>query len=91
LLADYNENHVLMLMNCWILDRVCSFLNKTPRWFQYVCIKMWTCKISARFHSLTEMSPDRNGPDRNGADRNGSDRIDQTEKSRTHLHGIFCL
>jgi len=41
------------------------------------------CKVSARFHSLTEMSRDRNGPteaarpnrpDRNGADRNGSDR-----------------
>jgi len=25
---------------------------------------MFTCKTSARFHSLTEMSPDRNGPDR---------------------------
>jgi len=25
--------------------------------------------MSARFYSLTEMSPDRNGPDRNGSDR----------------------
>jgi len=41
------------------------------------------CKISARFHSLTEMSRDRNGqtetarpnrPGRNDSDRNGSDR-----------------
>jgi len=47
---------------------------KTSRWFEYVCIKMWTCKIPARFHSLTEMSPDRNGPD----------WIGQTEKLRTH-------
>jgi len=43
---------------------------------------MWTCKISAWFHSLTEMSPDGNGPDRNGTDRNGSDRIGQTETAR---------
>jgi len=26
LLADDNENRMLMLINCWILDRVCSFL-----------------------------------------------------------------
>jgi len=45
---------------------------------------MCTCKISARLHSLTEMSPDRNISERNGPDRNGSDRIGQTEKSRTH-------
>jgi len=49
---------------------------------------MRTCKISTSFHSLTEMSPDRNGqtemsPDRNGPYRNGSDRIGQIEKSRT--------
>jgi len=25
LLADDNENHMLMLINCWILDHVCSF------------------------------------------------------------------
>jgi len=25
LLADDNENHTLMLINCWILDHVCSF------------------------------------------------------------------
>jgi len=30
LLADENENRMLMLINCWILDYVCSFfLNKT--------------------------------------------------------------
>jgi len=52
---------------------------------------MWTCKISARFHSLTETSPDRNGPDRNGPDRNGSDRIGQTEKPRTHVNAPFAL
>ena len=42
------------------------FINKT-RWFKYVCIKMWTCKISARFHKLTEMFPYWNGPDRDVA------------------------
>jgi len=46
----------------WIMLIV--FFNKTSRWFKYVCIKLWTCKISARFHSLTERSPDRNGPNR---------------------------
>ena len=60
-----------MTITCWWWLTVRSwimcvaFLNKTSRWFKYVCIKMWTCKISARFHSLTEMSRDRNGPDRN--------------------------
>jgi len=54
-----------MLINCWILGHVCSFLNKTFRWFEYVCIKMWTCKISARFYSPTEMFPNQNGPYRN--------------------------
>jgi len=65
LLADDNENHMLMPVNfgSWIM--FVFFLNKTSRWFKYVCIKMWTCKISARFHGLTEMFPDRNGPDRN--------------------------
>jgi len=30
LLADENESNMLMLINCWILDHVCSFfLNKT--------------------------------------------------------------
>ena len=76
------------------------FSNKTSRWFKYVCIKMWTCKISARFHSLTEMSPDRNVPDRNvprpkqprpkrprpkRLRPNRPYRIGQTEKSCTHL------
>jgi len=54
------------------------FVNKTSRWFKYVYIKMWAFKISARFHSLTEMTPDRNG----------SDRIGQTEKSRTRLQQL---
>jgi len=49
------------------------------------------CKISARIHSLTEMSRDRRGqtelarpnrPDRNGSDRNRSDRNGQTESAR---------
>jgi len=53
------------------------FLNKTSRRFKYVYIKMLTCRISARFHSLIEMFPDRKGPDRNGSDRNG-----QTESAR---------
>jgi len=54
---------------------------------------MLTCKISARFHSLTEMSPDRNGSDRNvpwpkgprpkRLRPNRPDRVGQTEKSRT--------
>jgi len=61
--ADDNENRMLMLSNCWILDHVCIFFNKTFRWFKYVCIKKWTCKIFARFHSLTEMSRDRNDHD----------------------------
>jgi len=35
LLADENENRMLMLINCWILDYVCSFfLNKTFRGFK---------------------------------------------------------
>jgi len=62
----------------WIMFVV--FLNKTFRWFKYVCIKKWTYKISARFHSLTEMARDRNDQD-----RNGSNRIGQTRKSRTPL------
>ena len=54
-----NENQMLMLM----LTASCllQFLNKTFRWFEEVYIKKWTYKISARFHSLTEMSRDRNG------------------------------
>jgi len=43
----------------------------------YVCIKMLTYNSSARFHSLTEMSPDRNGPVRSGRDRKP-----QTERAR---------
>jgi len=27
LLADDNENHELMLINCWILDHVCEKLH----------------------------------------------------------------
>jgi len=27
LLADDNENHMLMLINCWILDHVCEKLH----------------------------------------------------------------
>jgi len=54
---------MFMLINCWILDHVCSFSNKTFRSSKYVCIKKLTCKISVRFHSLTEMSRDRNDQD----------------------------
>jgi len=72
LLAHDNENHMLMLINCWILDHVCNFSNKISCWFKYICINMWACKISARFHCLTEMSPDRNGPDGNNSDRIGN-------------------
>ena len=41
-----------MLCSCWltvwILDHVCiKKKNKTFRWFEYVCIKKWTYKISA--------------------------------------------
>jgi len=53
-----------MLINCWILNHVCTFLNKTFRWFKYVCIKKVTCKTFARFHSLTGMSRDRDHQDR---------------------------
>jgi len=60
LLADDNENGMHMLINCWILDYLCSFLNKTLISFKYVCIKKWTHKISARFQSRTEISRDRN-------------------------------
>ena len=80
LLAHDNENHMLMLINCWILDHVCNFSNKISSWFKYICINIGTGKISARFHCLTEMSPDRNGPD-----RNGSDRIGKTKKSPTRV------
>jgi len=35
LLADDNENHMLMLINCWILDHACDtyivFSNKSLR------------------------------------------------------------
>ena len=48
------------------------FSNETFHWYKHICIKKWTYKISARFHSLTEMS----------RDRNGSDRIGQTETAR---------
>jgi len=58
-------NYMLMLINCWILDGVCSFfIIKTIRWFKCVCIEKLTCKISARFHSLIEMSRYRNDQDR---------------------------
>jgi len=83
LLADDNQNHMFMLINCWVLDHVCRFLNKTFRWFKYVYIKKWTYKISARFHSLTEMSRDQDDRDRNGPWPKRADRIGQTEKSRT--------
>ena len=53
-----------MLINCWILDNVCIFLNKTFRWFKYVCNKTLACKISARFHCLAKMSRDQNDQDR---------------------------
>jgi len=36
--ADDNENHMLMLINCWILDHVGCFLKYVFRWFNYVCI-----------------------------------------------------
>jgi len=55
------------------------FSNKTSCWFKYVCIKMWTYTISARFHSLTKMSPDCNG----------SDLIGQTEKLCTRGHRFY--
>jgi len=38
LLAHDNENHMLMLINCWILDHVCNFSNKISSWFKYICI-----------------------------------------------------
>jgi len=50
-----------------------------------------SCKISARFHSLTEMSRDRNiqtksarpnRPDRNVSDRNSQTETSQTETAR---------
>jgi len=30
LLADDNKNHMLMLINCWILDHVCCFFQIKP-------------------------------------------------------------
>jgi len=30
LLADDNENHMFMLINCWILDHACSFFKIKP-------------------------------------------------------------
>ena len=72
--------HESMLINCWILDHVCSFLNKTFRWFKYVCIK----KLHVRFLQdfivwpkclETEMTKTEKYRDRNGSDLN-----DQNEK-----------
>jgi len=34
----------MLMDNCWILDHVCCFSNKTFRWFKYVCIKKLTWK-----------------------------------------------
>ena len=51
-----------LTVGSWIMFVV--LLNKPFRSFKYVCIKKWTCKISARFHSLTEMSGNRNDQDR---------------------------
>jgi len=44
---------------------------------------MLTCKISARFHSPTEMSPDRNGPDGDGSNQIGQTETAQTETAQT--------
>ena len=57
-----------ILCSCWLTVgswiMFVFFLNTTIRWFKYVCIRKWTYKISPRFHSLTEMSRDRNDQDR---------------------------
>jgi len=49
-----------LTVGSWIMFVV--FLNKTFRWFKYICIKKLTCQISARFHCLTETSRDRQAP-----------------------------
>jgi len=49
LLANDNENHMLMLINCWILDHVCSRFNTlAPWWF-----RRFSQKKTAVFGCLT--------------------------------------
>jgi len=49
LLADNNENHMLMLINCWILDRVCDtyivFSNQTLRLFFDFSMFKWNLSL----------------------------------------------
>jgi len=72
LLAD-NENHVLMLINCWILDHVSScFFNKP-----FIDLSTLALKCEhAKFHSLTETTKTEKS-----RDWYGSDWIGQTYKS----------
>jgi len=87
LIANFDNDLICLLMImkiiCWCWLTVGSwimfvvFLNDTFHWRKHVCIKKWTCKISARFPSLTEMSRDRKVPWPKRPDRNG-----QTETVR---------
>ena len=43
MLMSYVQNHMLMLINCWIWIMFVVFLYKTFHWFKYVCIKTLTC------------------------------------------------
>jgi len=59
-----------------------------------VCIKKWTYKISAIFHSLTKRletgtRKTRKPRDQNSSDRNGSDQNSQTEKSYTRNNAQY--
>jgi len=79
-----------LTVGSWITFVV--FLNKTFPWFKYVCIKRLPCKISARFHSLAEMSRDQNDQDRKVPwpkrlkSETAQERNDQTEKSCSADH-----
>jgi len=88
LLADGNESHMFMLINCWILDHVCSFFNKTFRWFKHVstfALKSEHIRFLQDFIAWpkcleTGTTKTEKFRDRKGSDRNGSDRIGLTEK-----------
>jgi len=54
------------------LDNVRNFLKLTFHWFKYLYIKKWTCKISARFHSLTKTAQTETA----------QNEMDQTESAR---------
>jgi len=81
-----------LTVGSWIMFVV--FSNIISHWFKYVCIKMLACKICAKFHSLTKMSPDWNSSDCN-VSRLKQLRLQcpQTETAQTkksHTQYVHC-